>query len=272
MNHLIISFFLVSFASSCFSKPKQNYFRLQIAVDTSANFYINKITLLPPNKFSSAIVKATIKPSPNTLYYFDSVSSGPAEFTIRSLFDRTYMQNIVINSDTTIYVKKAQLNNYEKDKRGALFDMFFSSLDTFHLAMTSWGCFHHYVEKTAIEKDGNAYQVRFTSDDKEKTGVSVEKKFGLEFSKFLDSLQSQWKRRKLGSDGGSTTSCEFYINIGNKVFVTPYSAGKEFNWSVYYNFTQHFDSSAKQELAYNEEYKKMMESFRKRILMNKSYR
>lgn len=246
---------------SCLERGESDFHKLTIELDKGANFYIHKVTVESEVQPTKVFIPAFIGSTENNNYQFDSLPAGRVKFTIQSLFGRTLTRTLTIDRDEVVRLNREQFDNFETDRTGEVFNQPLSLYDTFRLVMQSSGCAGRSYERTEIIRTSKGFLVNQWDDQTSwNEQPLMQKQFDSSFSIAIDSLQQQWKRRMQGFRGSSTLQNEFYICVRDKVFSTVYTGGKEMNWSVYYNFTQHFDSRAKAALKHNKEHNAFLKS------------
>jgi hypothetical protein len=226
----------------------EGFSKLTVVIDDSSNFYLDKVFAKSiDSEFKFSRIFDTIHKG--TVFTYDSLRNNEYEIVFLSLLNRNFKIPITIIDDTTIFIRKNQLPNFDtlQSITNVLSNM--RQNDTICIAYTSSGCFHNYSNKTIIYKKENNFIAEFTTDTshdyKASKILSIKKQLGIGFADTLHKLElgcieglkkqndmqvicdklmgkaknnfdSMWANSMMFS---STASSAIFINKGNKVFV-----------------------------------------------------
>jgi len=209
---------------SCNSKDdNHNYSRLRIAVDSSANFYIDSIRLFSDFAYSGWHFMEYDTTVGGLVYVFDSVVNSPLDITLVSFLDRNYTKSVSIKSDTTIFISHNELNNFEKEITGTL--PVINDFDTIVIGFSSLGCFHSLNESVVISKQTDKYVVEFNTTRGSSYGyapINFQKVFDSSFDARIRNFYEDCKALiRRNNFCGSTTSSFIFIRVGNAVYRLP---------------------------------------------------
>lgn len=248
---LIVIFCLLLGSCSFLSDKKhipEGFSKLTVVIDDSSNFYLDKASAKSlSSEFNLSISYDTIHKG--IVYTYDSLRNNEYDIVFSSLLNRQFKTPLTLISDTTIYINKSQVPNFDTLHSVNNFLTSLNTGDTICISYASSGCFHNYSTKTLIYKNDNYFNVEFTTDtshDYKKSKIlSIKKQLGLDFADTLHKLElgcieglskqkeiqaicdKNMRDAKNGFDSmranfmmfSSTTSSAIYVNRKNKVFV-----------------------------------------------------
>lgn len=249
---LLIVVFCLLLGSCTFLSGKEHipegFSKLTVVIDDSSNFYLDKVFARNLNsKFNLSISFDTIRKG--IVYTYDSLRNNEYDIVFSSLLNRKFKTALTLISDTTIFIDKSQIPNFDTlhSVNNLLTNL--SNDDTVCIAYESSGCFHNYSTKTLIYKRDNDFIAEFTTDTSHDSKTSqilyIKKQLGLDFANTLHKLElgctegknkqkeieairdKSMSKAKNSCDSmranfmmfSSTTSSAIYLNKKNKVFV-----------------------------------------------------
>ena len=220
-----------------------NYFRLRIALDTSANFYLDSIGLSSAHMIKGSDYEEYDSILKQGVYVFDSVEKGNVKLTLVSILDRSFDKNIIIHSDTTIQIRRNELYNFIDIKIKSLTSISLNEGDSIVVGLSSAGCFHFLKENIIINKTGGKYYAAFNSTRGISKGlppIHLKREFDSSFVKEINNFYIDCKSLlKTAGVCISTTSKILLIRIGNHVYKSPYFGCKD--WKGYDNLVNRLD-------------------------------
>ncbi|MBL7747622.1 MAG: hypothetical protein JNM19_09370 [Chitinophagaceae bacterium] len=177
------------------------------------------------------------------VYVFDSVKNGNVSFTLVSYLDRTYQKTISLESDTTILIRKDELNDFPATKDNIVPSMKLNTGDSLVIALYHAGCYSFFKENISIRKEKDTYHVRFNTPRLNMYGeASIHHKteFDSSFGTRIDSFYFACNELlKLEKRLFCTSTSVIYIRLGDNVFRMPGFGCT--NWPGYYNLINSID-------------------------------
>lgn len=226
----------------------ESFSKLTVVIDDSSNFYLNKVFAKNlSSEFNLSISYDTI--NKGIVYTYDSLRNNEYDIVFSSLLNREFKTPLTLTSDTTIFINKSQIPNFDTLHSINTLLTNLSNDDTICIAYASSGCFHNYSTKTLIYKKDNNFIAEFTTDtshdSKTSQILSIKKQLGSDFADTLHKLElgcmeglskqkeiqaicdKNMSQAKNSFDSmranfmmfSSTTSSAIYVNRKNKVFV-----------------------------------------------------
>jgi hypothetical protein len=253
---------------SCLNNKKEipeGRSKLTVTVDSNAIFFLSTITAeVDGSKYQlERQYDDTLK---SFKYVYGKIQNNEYSINLSSLLNRTYTFPLTLTKDTTIFIDKSQLQNFEilGKENYALTD--FQTNDTIYFGYEQQGCWGHYFDLIRIVKNPNDFTVEVKTDTSQnKAGnklVVLKNNLSLNFSDSIKKLElaclelfkkqqenlikygKEIKQAKTGMDSArldyfrynmSTLTKNLYVIKGNKVFCF-YLWGDEKNEYCYQTF------------------------------------
>jgi len=237
-QHSILLFITIASLYSCFHSDKNTihapieFHRLKMALDTNANFYLDSVRISKPHKFKVSNHRDFDSVLNTFAYVFDSVQTGNLDLTLSSFLGRVIIKKIDFHSDTTIFISRNELQNFENIDSKIAPTLELNDGDTIVIGLSSMGCFHSLKENIIINKSNGRYLLAFNTTRGRSYGydpMNLHKEFDSSFQHTIQAfyndcvklLRKQAENDKKGLLAMSTTSTYIYIRKGNQVFRLP---------------------------------------------------
>jgi hypothetical protein len=224
-RNLLIILLLFEF-SSCFQASRRVEFcKLNIALDTSSNFYLDTIGVTTKYNHYSSNYQAHDSTIGRYAYIFGLVEKGKIKIQVTSFLNRTFIKDIDLSKDTTIIITANELNNFQdiEERKLPSFDLLEG--DTLVVGFQSIGCFHFNKENLIVSKNKEKYNVEFNNTRARPYGLgnmNIKREFSSNFADTLNMFSSECKQLlKRSQTCFSTTSANVYIRKGNLVYKLP---------------------------------------------------
>jgi hypothetical protein len=159
-------FFLWDFGFFKKHAAKEDYSNLRVVIDTAARFYIDSVTI-SASHYNKDFAISRFDSATNTWgFVFDSVKTGTVDITIASLLNTAYTKKINVQSDTSIFIAKADLPAFQIGKKPDIDLLAMQPGEEVTLGMSRQGCFGGFTEKIIVKKKEKGYSVSFFSTRK----------------------------------------------------------------------------------------------------------
>jgi hypothetical protein len=224
-RNLLIILLLFEF-SSCFQASRRVEFcKLNIALDTSSNFYLDTISVTAKYNHYSSDYQSHDSTIGRYAYTFGLVEKGKIKIQLTSFLNKTFIKEVDLAKDTTIIITANELNNFQDIEERKLPSFDLAEGDTLVVGLKSLGCFHFYKENVIVSKNNGKYTIAFNNTRPRGYGLgnmNLKRQFNLEFADTLNMFSVECKKLlKRPQTCFSTTSAFIYIRKGNLVYKLP---------------------------------------------------
>jgi hypothetical protein len=223
-RNLLIILLLFEF-SSCFQASRRVEFcKLNIALDTNSNFYLDTIGVTTKYNHYSSNYQAHDSTIGRYAYIFGMVERGKIKIQLTSFLNRTFIKEVELTNDTTIIIKTNELENFQDihEKKLPSFDL--AEGDTLVIGLESLGCFHFYKENVIVSKNNGKYSVAFNNTRPRGYGLgnmNLRREFDIKFEDTLKMFSNECSRLLKHGSCLSTTTANIYVRRGNFVYNFP---------------------------------------------------
>jgi hypothetical protein len=221
--------FLLPFGlATCFytapSPQKTRYAQLKISIDSSANFYLDTVSVITKYGNSTAGHQKYDSASGKYAFVFE-VEKGKVQIQVTSFLNKTFTKEVDFDKDTIIFISAVELGNFHDEKERTLPSFDLIEGDTIVIALSSLGCFHYYKENIVVSKRNDKYKIAFNNTRLRGYGLgnmNITKEVDSSFVDTLDMFVAQCKELlKAKQFCFSTTSANVYIRKANSVYKLP---------------------------------------------------